>query len=272
VNPLKSKPFFLIALLLSLPLSAEPERMEAIRQAATGREMIGDHGAFVLILGSTGQMVDSNPESSAKRLPPCSTFKIWNALIGFEEGLLLDPQAAFFQWDGKARSIPGWNRDLNLRDAFQASCVPAFQTLARRIGEPRMNLWLGKIGYGDKNTRAGIDTFWLPAPQRETILISPAEQAKLMHQLLKGELPFSAPSVTKLKSLMEIRKTTRGTLYGKTGSGSLEAPDRNIGWFVGFVESGGDTFVFTCQIAGETATGVEARRIVEALFANHRVL
>jgi beta-lactamase class D len=267
-----TNPFFLIALMLSPPLSAEPDRMEAIRQAATGQEMIGDHGAFVLIRGSTGEVVDSNPGSSAKRLPPCSTFKIWNALIGFEEKLLSDPQEEFYQWDGKTRSIPGWNRDLNLRDAFQASCVPAFQTLARRIGEPRMKLWLGKIGYGDKNTRAGIDTFWLPAPQRETILISPAEQAKLMHQLLKGKLPFSPPSVAKLKSLMEIRKTTRGTLYGKTGSGSLEAPDRNIGWFVGFVESGGDTFVFTCEIAGEKTSGVEARSIVEALFAKARML
>lgn len=264
------KAFFLIVL-LPLPLIAEPDRMAAIHQAAA-QEMIGKNGAFILIHSSTGEVVDSNSESSAKRLPPCSTFKIWNALIGFEEGLLSDPKEAFYQWDGETRAIAGWNRDLDLRDAFQASCVPAFQALARRIGEPRMNQWLGKIGYGDKNTRAGIDTFWLPAPQRETLLISPAEQTKLMHQLLKGELPFSAPSVAKLKSLMEIRKTTRGTLYGKTGSCSLEAPDRNIGWFVGFVESGGDTFVFTCQIAGERVSGVEARSIVEAFFTKHHLL
>jgi beta-lactamase class D len=104
-----TKPFFLIALLL-LPLAAEPERMAAIRQAAM-QEMIGKNGAFVLICDSTGEVVDSNPESSVKRLPPCSTFKIWNVLVGIEEDVLTDAVEPFYQWDGVKRSIEAWNKE-----------------------------------------------------------------------------------------------------------------------------------------------------------------
>lgn len=64
-----------------------------------------------------------------------------------------------------------------------APCVPAFQALARQIGPERMQSWIAKLGYGDRDTSAGIDVFWLPAKGRNTILISPVEQAQLMHRL-----------------------------------------------------------------------------------------
>jgi beta-lactamase class D len=45
---------------------------------------------------------------------------------------------------------------------------------------------------------------------------------------------------------MKLAETGRGTLYGKTGSGLRGDPDGpksevdfDMGWFVGFVESGG---------------------------------
>ena len=70
---------------------------------------------------------------------------------------------------------------------------------------------------------------------------------------------------------MEIRKTDSGVLYGKTGSGSLDAPERGIGWFVGFVESGGDTLIFACQLVGANASGTAARRAVESFCTRHRL-
>ena len=70
---------------------------------------------------------------------------------------------------------------------------------------------------------------------------------------------------------MEIRKTERGVLYGKTGSGSLDAPGRGIGWFVGFVESGGDTLIFACQLVGANAAGADARHAVESFFTKNRL-
>jgi hypothetical protein len=42
--------------------------------------------------------------------------------------------------------VPADRNDLTLKEAFQASCVPAFQNLARTIGPVKMQGWLDKIG------------------------------------------------------------------------------------------------------------------------------
>jgi hypothetical protein len=78
-------------------------------------------------------------------LPPCSKFKIWNTLIGLENVLISSLDEPFYQWDGKERSIPDWNWNHTLKEAFQVSCVPAYQNLARRIGAESMRSWLEKI-------------------------------------------------------------------------------------------------------------------------------
>jgi beta-lactamase class D len=230
------------------------------------------NGAFILVDCASGEIADIDPAASGKRLPPCSTFKIWNALLGIEEGFLTDAAEPFYQWDGVKHTIDAWNKDMSLRDAFQTSCVPAFQALARRIGPDRMNHWLDALDYGDKNTRAGIDVFWLPAADRATLLISPKEQAGLMCKLLRGELPVKPATLQLLKQLMEIRTTPKGTLYGKTGSGSSSDGKSNIGWFVGFSESGGKTFAFTACLQGKNLSGAEARTLSETILQRLELL
>jgi beta-lactamase class D len=123
-----------------------------------------------------------------------STFKIWNTLIGLENGIISSAEDAFYKWDGETRSIPEWNKDLTLKEAFQGSCVPAFQNLARKIGPQRMRLWIEKIDYGDHNISSGVDVFWLPAIGRKSLLISPEEQAKLIYRLVLGKLFFRESS------------------------------------------------------------------------------
>ena len=94
----------------------------------------GRTGSFVLINCSSGEMSAFFPNESTEPLPPCSSFKIWNTLVGLETGIVHSPDEMFYQWDGKVREIPEWNSDLTLKEAFQSSCVPAFQSLARKIG------------------------------------------------------------------------------------------------------------------------------------------
>jgi beta-lactamase class D len=229
-------------------------------------------GTLVVIDCASGAMSIFHPEMSAEKLPPCSTFKIWNTLIGLECGLIASPEEAFYAWDGNVRSIPAWNRDLTLQEAFQASCVPAFQALARKIGDERMRSWLEKVGYGDRDTSSGVDVFWLPATGRKTLLISPAEQARLMGRLVTGKLPFSEQSQAVLKRMMLVQKTDRGALYGKTGSGTDAAGIFNLGWFVGYVESDGRTFAFACVVTEAGLTGKDARAIVEAILGQNGYL
>jgi beta-lactamase class D len=251
-----------IGIAMSAPLPLAP-----IQKAMKDRR-----GAFVIIDCASGEITDFDPKASAEKLPPCSTFKIWNALLGLEEGILSSPEQPFYQWDGVNRDIAAWNKDLNLRDAFQASCVPAFQNLADRLGADRMNRWLDTIGYGDKNTSAGLDVFWLPAPDRRTILISPREQAALLHKLVSGKLPIKTTSLQTLKHLMRVRETPAATLYGKTGSGTLSADGTQLGWFVGFVESCERCFAFAAAVQGTDAGGAETRSLVETILLDLNLL
>ena len=232
----------------------------------------GRNGTFVIIDCSSQAVSTFHPELAAEKLPPCSTFKIWNTLIGFENGIISSPDEAFYKWNGKVYSRLEWNKDMTLKEAFRVSCVPAFQTLAKKIGPEKMQLWLDKIKYGDCNTSSGIDVFWLPEKGRKPLLISPAEQAELICRLVNGKLPFSEKSRAALKEIMIVKKTANGAFYGKTGTGTDDNGKFNIGWFAGYVESNGKTYAFACAIKGESVTGIDARRIVETILEKNGLL
>ncbi len=252
-----------VAVAASVRLGGEaaPVPEVVIRDAFGGRE-----GSLVIIDCASGATTTFGPRFAAERVAPCSTFKIWNALIGLETGIISRPDQPFYEWDGQERPIADWNKDLTLGEAFRASCVPAFQALARKISPERMRDWIAKIEYGDRDISAGVDVFWLPSGNRKTILISPAEQAQLMYRLVTGSLPFSSASRAVLKDLMTARQTEKGTLFGKTGSGADGRGRYVLGWYVGHVQSGGDARAFACEVRGEDVTGKDARAIVETLL------
>ena len=223
--------------------------------------------AFVVYNRSTEKTTSVDPVRDAQRLIPCSTFKIYNTLIGLELGLIKGPDDPWYNWDGVKRDFDGWNKDLSLRDAFRVSAVPAYQILARQVGDARMKEYIEKIGYGSQDISAGVDIFWLPRPDTTSITISAEEQVDLLNKLLDGKLPFSEKNIAILRDIMQIEKTEKGTLYGKTGSGMGSDGKWNLGWFVGFLEHGGSTHVFACNITGgENPSGIVAKKIVIDYF------
>jgi beta-lactamase class D len=233
----------------------------------------GYDAALVIYNRTTGETVSIDPELSARRLSPCSTFKIYNTLIGLELGLIKGADAPWYQWDGVKRFIDGWNQDLTLREAFRVSPVPAYQILAREIGEAQMKEYIEKIGYGSQDISAGIDIFWLPRQDTTSIKISADEQADLLNKLLDGKLPFLAENIVILRDIMLVEKTDKGALYGKTGSGMDSDGNWNLGWFVGFLESGDTTYVFVCNVTGgESPSGVTAKKIVQDIFKSQGLL
>lgn len=244
-------PALLAAALLHLPEIAFTKAFE------------GHQGALVLIDCKSGEAERYNPDLCARKLPPCSTFKIWNTAIGLETGILTSADQPFFKWDGERRLIKDWNQDLTLRQAYAFSCVPAYQALARKIGPARMDGWIHKLGYGNEDTSSGNDVFWLPAPDRKPILISPDEQADLIRRLVNGDLPFSKSTLAILKDIMTAKT---GTLFGKTGTGGAGKDTPAVGWFVGYVVSENSTVAFACVLTGKDATGKNARALVEKLL------
>lgn len=233
----------------------------------------GINSTLVLIDNSTHKILyEYNQKIANHRVAPCSTFKIWNTLIANECGIISNENEIIYKWDGKERSIKNWNKDLSLKEAFQVSCVPAFQDIAFRINPERMQHWINYIDYGDKNINAGIKLFWLPEKNRKTILISPKEQAILLDNLISNNLNFSAESIHLLKNIMKSTVTNHGTLYGKTGSVTNEHGNYIMGWYVGFIESKDKVIVFAALINGENITGKHVKEKIEKLFIRYNLL
>ena len=206
---------------------------------------------------------------------PASTFKIANTLIGLETGILTD-ENTLVKWDGVKRGNENWNHDQTLRSAFQVSCVPCYQELARKIGLDRMQTMVRKANYGHLDVRAdNLDTFWLTGNSR----ISQEEEIDFLRRIYSGDIPFSDHSRAVLKKVMLIEEKPTYTLYGKTGWAtkidSAGQPKPDIGWFVGYVEKGDNVYFFATNVEHPYPvpdTFVPARRrITERILTELRI-
>lgn len=232
------------------------------------------NGVCVFINCKTTTVVVSDTSLSEVRLAPCSSFKIWNTLIGVECDLIDSANEHFYTWDGKKRFLDVWNQDQTVKEAFQRSCVPAFQNLAKKIGHQRMQQWIDSIGYGDQDISSGIDVFWLPGKGKKSLLISPMEQAMLMMSLVNCELPFKEKSLLVLREVMLIERSSNGAFYGKTGSGmDVDGdPKNDFGWFVGYVDGKNGVYSFTCLLKGEHLMGSKAMEVVKSILLQNELL
>ncbi|MEM9998635.1 MAG: penicillin-binding transpeptidase domain-containing protein [Bacteroidota bacterium] len=175
-----------------------------------------------------------NPERAETRYLPASTFKIPNSLFALESGVVADTNEVF-AWDGTERFVPTWNQDLTLGPALRASAVPVFQEIARRIGEAKMQGFVDRINYGNGDIAGGIDLFWLNGDLR----VSAMEQITLLEGLARGSLPFASPTQKAVRGIMTIEQgmLSDGTPYVlRAKTGWANAPEPNIGWWVGYVE------------------------------------
>lgn len=187
-----------------------------------------DSACFELSDNSHDQILLYNLHRCSQRYSPASTFKIVNSLIALETNIAKD-EKLIIPWDGQIRR-ESWNKDMNMREAFEVSCVPYYQELARRIGPTEMQRWIDTIRYGNKRIGGAIDQFWL----NDTMQISPDEQVGLMKKLYFDKLPFSQRSHRIVRSLMLREDSASYKLYYKTGT-SMNS-QRIQAWIVGFVE------------------------------------
>lgn len=212
----------------------------------------------ILIYDQKGdRFFEHNPQRNRTPFPTASTFKIFNSLVALESGVL-PHDLAVLTWDGVPRSIPSWNRDLNLREAFKISAVWFYQVIARRVGHGPMQQYIEAAQFG--NQRIGppeeIDQFWLNG----TLRITPRQQVEFLQRLHRGDLPFSARSLTLVKDLMIAEQTPNYTIRAKTGwYGYGEEGVRQIGWYVGYVETADNVYFFATNIDMDKPEAVAAR-------------
>jgi len=173
---------------------------------------------------------------------PASTFKIANTMIGLETGVLQDT-SHLFKWDGNKRLLPVWEKDLNLKEAYQLSCVPCYQAVARDIGSERMGSMLKIFKYGDMVvTDSNIDNFWLQGNSK----ISLFEQIDFLHRFYTKSLAISDLTHQIMMNIMLLDKQESYSIYDKTGW--VLRGNQNIGWFVGILVLKNETYYFATRI------------------------
>lgn len=230
------------------PTSARPRWVEA-PQWSTHFQEKGVTGTFLLYDVQKDQYTVFNRPRSQTRFLPASTFKILNSMIALDAGAVRDENETL-PWDKVERSIPDWNQDQNMKQAFANSTVWFYQTLARRVGEERMSRAVNAARYGNRNIGGGIDHFWLDGALR----ISPVEQVQFLKALHQEKVPFSPSAIAITKRIMVHDQGKDWVLRAKTGWVSLKAVDNKpatepqVGWWVGYVERAGNAYCFALNI------------------------
>ncbi len=219
-------------------------------------------GCFALYDLKGDRYLRYNEERCRRRFSPCSTFKIPNSLIGLETGVIKDAEFVI-PWD-RAKHPPDnrdiepfkhWWQDHSLRSAIKYSVFWYYRELASRVGAERMNQWLEKFSYGNRDASGGIDRFWL----NSSLLISADEELEFLKAFYHGRLPVSKRSVDIVKEIITLEQTDTYKLSGKTGGGLIG--DRALGWFVGYLETKGNVYFFALNIEGATPAAIRDQRI-----------
>jgi beta-lactamase class D OXA-10 len=220
------------------------------------------NGVFILCKNGVASCRSSNRSREKIEFTPASTFKIANALIALEAGVVAD-QNQVFKWGGEPRGMKQWEKDFNLRGAMQASVVPVFQQFARDIGEQRMKNYVHKLSYGNESIAGGIDHFWLDGGLK----ISAWQQLVFLEKLYQDALPVRKENQLIVKDALVSEVTPEYLVRSKTGY-SLGAPgygDKSrpgVAWWVGWVEKGTDVYFFAVNIDVEYEAQLPVRKSV----------
>ncbi len=200
------------------------------------------HGAILIYDSKNDKYYSNDFEEARSGYVPASTFKIPNSIIGLENGII-ENEETVFKWDGNERALSIWEKDLTLKEAFQASCVPCYQELADKIGVERMNEHLEKLNFGKMDVHPeNLNTFWLIGDSR----INPFEQIDFLIRFYNSQLPISTSTTKIVKNIMKMESGDDYSLSGKTGWAIRDG--LNTGWFVGYVERDENVYYFATKI------------------------
>lgn len=223
----------------------------------------GYEGSFVLydLNGDTWNIYDM--EQATLRTAPNSTYKIYDALFGLEEGVIA-PNDSFMAWNGTGYPFEAWNADQDLYSAMQSSVNWYFEEIDKQIGSSAIQGYIRKIGYGNENINTSLSSYWMQG----TLKISPVEQVQLLTALHSNRFDFTPENINAVKSAICLFSSEGKSFYGKTGTGRVDGQDVN-GWFVGYIETAGNAYFFATNIqAAENATGSKASEISLSILSD----
>ena len=223
-------------------------------------------GSFVLYdLGNDAWSIH-DIEHATLRVAPDSTYKIYDALFGLEEGVIT-PEDSFIAWNGESYPFEAWNADQTLQSAMRSSVNWYFQTVDEQLGASDVYSYVQEIGYGNENMSGDFSSYWMES----SLEISPIEQVELLTKLQNNSFGFAPENINAVKDAICLSASDAGTFYRKTGTGRVNGQDIN-GWFVGFVETEDNTYFFATNIgADRDATGGNATEITMSILSDMNI-
>ena len=220
-------------------------------------------GSFVLYDLENDAWSIHDMEHATLRVAPNSTYKIYDALFGLEEGVIT-PENSFIAWNGETYPFEAWNADQDLTSAIHNSVNWYFQAIDSQAGFEAVRTFLQTINYGNQNTGTNLNLYWTDF----SLKISPIEQVELLQDFYQNNFHFDSKNIQAVKKALLLSTTSSGSLYGKTGTGRVNGKDVN-GWFIGYIETANNTYYFATNIQSSSgATGSQATEITESVLSN----
>lgn len=186
-------------------------------------------GVLVIQRGQQIKVYGNDLSRADTEYVPASTFKMLNALIGLQHGKATTNE--IFKWDGKKRSFSAWEKDMTLGQAMQASAVPVYQELARRIGLELMQQEVQRIQFGNQQIGQQVDNFWLVGPLK----VTPKQEVEFVSALAREQLAFDPQVQQQVKAMLLLQEQQAYRLYAKSGWGMDVEPQ--VGWLTGWVKT-----------------------------------
>lgn len=212
---------------------------------------LANHNCFI---AKTNSKIIKQEGQCNIRHSPCSTFKIAISLMGYNEGILLNethPELPF--QSNYISSYATWRLPQNPTTWLKNSCIWFSQIISKTIGIGKFKDYLAKLNYGnqdasgDKGINNGLTNCWLSS----SLQISPVEQVEFLEKLAMLKLAVSQTAQKFTCKILYIKTLSNGwKLYGKTGGGyevasaGLLQQNKEIGWFVGWIEKGSQKIIF----------------------------
>ena len=223
-------------------------------------------GSFVLYdLGNDSWSIH-DMDHATLRVAPDSTYKIYDALFGLEEGVIT-PKDSFIAWNGETYPFEAWNADQTLQSAMNSSVNWYFESVDEQLGAANISNYIEEIGYGNENISGDFSTYWMES----SLKISPIEQVELLTRLQNNSLGFAPENINAVKDAICLSSSDAGTFYGKTGTGRVDGQDVN-GWFIGYIETVDNTYFFATNIGADSdATGGNATEITMSILSDMNI-
>lgn len=227
--------------------------------------------------GNGAALLREGPECGVRATPE-STFKIALAVLGYESGVLQDDHVPAWPYRPEYEAwVESWKKTVDPTSWLRDSVVWYSREVTRRLGPERFQQGVDRLDYGNRDLSGdpgknnGLTNAWLDSSLR----VSPDEQAVFLRKLLNYQLPASKTAVDRTLAIMPQYPLSDGWIvHGKTGTGFLRNAagerdqDRQIGWFVGWVQKDERRLVFAHLIRDEAKSeGFAGPRARDAMLA-----